>query len=136
MQEEINSAKEEKFSSFHKPVAVGTSQLLTVGTTHISKLTDEQLIKEFLSGSYCFHGVRITIYEPFLYIFYMICRVYIKSGYGSDFLYLRADFMRLIHICFWNNYNTLKNSPDESLKQVPLIVLLPPMFPFCVQFLF
>uniref|UniRef100_A0A0B8RYX7 Endoplasmic reticulum lectin n=1 Tax=Philothamnus irregularis TaxID=1899461 RepID=A0A0B8RYX7_9SAUR len=55
-EEEINSAKEEKFSSFHKPVAVGTSQLLTVGTTHISKLTDEQLIKEFLSGSYCFHG--------------------------------------------------------------------------------
>ncbi|XP_025032837.1 endoplasmic reticulum lectin 1 isoform X1 [Python bivittatus] len=55
-EEEINSAKEEKFSSFHKPVAVGTSQLLTVGTTHISKLTDDQLIKEFLSGSYCFHG--------------------------------------------------------------------------------
>uniref|UniRef100_A0A2D4I2F1 Endoplasmic reticulum lectin n=1 Tax=Micrurus lemniscatus lemniscatus TaxID=129467 RepID=A0A2D4I2F1_MICLE len=55
-EEEINSAKEEKISSFHKPVAVGTSQLLTVGTTHISKLTDEQLIKEFLSGSYCFHG--------------------------------------------------------------------------------
>ncbi|KAH0622856.1 hypothetical protein JD844_025624 [Phrynosoma platyrhinos] len=54
--EEINSAKEEKFSSFHKPVAVGTPQLLTVGTTHISKLTDDQLIKEFLSGSYCFHG--------------------------------------------------------------------------------
>lgn len=65
LQEEINSAKEEKFSSFHKPVAVGTSQLLTVGTTHISKLTDEQLIKEFLSGSYCFHGVRNTIYKWF-----------------------------------------------------------------------
>lgn len=56
-QEETSSAKEEKFSSIHKPVAVGSSQLLTVGTTHISKLTDEQLIKEFLSGSYCFHGV-------------------------------------------------------------------------------
>uniref|UniRef100_A0A8D0CCJ9 Endoplasmic reticulum lectin n=1 Tax=Salvator merianae TaxID=96440 RepID=A0A8D0CCJ9_SALMN len=55
-EEEINSAKEEKFASFHKPVAVGTPQLLTVGTTHISKLTDDQLIKEFLSGSYCFHG--------------------------------------------------------------------------------
>lgn len=51
------STKEEKFSSIHKPVAVGSHQLLTVGTTHISKLTDEQLIKEFLSGSYCFHGV-------------------------------------------------------------------------------
>lgn len=55
-EEEINSAKEDKFSSFHKPVAVGNPQLLTVGTTHISKLTDDQLIKEFLSGSYCFHG--------------------------------------------------------------------------------
>nr|XP_028580905.1 endoplasmic reticulum lectin 1 isoform X1 [Podarcis muralis] len=55
-EEEVNSAKEEKFSSFHKPVAVGTPHLLTVGTTHISKLTDDQLIKEFLSGSYCFHG--------------------------------------------------------------------------------
>ncbi|XP_066468013.1 endoplasmic reticulum lectin 1 [Tiliqua scincoides] len=54
-EEEINS-KEDKFSSIHKPVAVGTQQLLTVGTTHISKLTDDQLIKEFLSGSYCFHG--------------------------------------------------------------------------------
>ncbi|XP_038607528.1 endoplasmic reticulum lectin 1 [Tachyglossus aculeatus] len=54
-EEELHSAKEEKFS-IHKPVAVGTHQLLTVGTTHISKLTDEQLIKEFLSGSYCFHG--------------------------------------------------------------------------------
>ncbi|KAJ7404834.1 Endoplasmic reticulum lectin 1 [Willisornis vidua] len=55
-EEEMPSAKEEKFSSIHKPVAVGSQQLLTVGTTHISKLTDEQLIKEFLSGSYCFHG--------------------------------------------------------------------------------
>lgn len=57
-QEEMQSTKEEKFSSIHKPVAVGSHQLLTVGTTHISKLTDDQLIKEFLSGSYCFHGVR------------------------------------------------------------------------------
>ncbi|XP_030092150.2 endoplasmic reticulum lectin 1 [Serinus canaria] len=55
-EEEMPSSKEEKFSSIHKPVAVGSHQLLTVGTTHISKLTDEQLIKEFLSGSYCFHG--------------------------------------------------------------------------------
>ncbi|CAM4540839.1 unnamed protein product [Caretta caretta] len=55
-EEEIHSTKEEKFSSIHKPVAVGSQQLLTVGTTHISKLTDDQLIKEFLSGSYCFHG--------------------------------------------------------------------------------
>uniref|UniRef100_A0A8C3TVF2 Endoplasmic reticulum lectin n=1 Tax=Catharus ustulatus TaxID=91951 RepID=A0A8C3TVF2_CATUS len=55
-EEEMPSTKEEKFSSIHKPVAVGSHQLLTVGTTHISKLTDEQLIKEFLSGSYCFHG--------------------------------------------------------------------------------
>ncbi|KAI6072033.1 Endoplasmic reticulum lectin 1 [Aix galericulata] len=55
-EEEMHSTKEEKFSSIHKPVAVGSHQLLTVGTTHISKLTDDQLIKEFLSGSYCFHG--------------------------------------------------------------------------------
>ncbi|RLW07010.1 hypothetical protein DV515_00004266 [Chloebia gouldiae] len=55
-EEEMPSTKEDKFSSIHKPVAVGSHQLLTVGTTHISKLTDEQLIKEFLSGSYCFHG--------------------------------------------------------------------------------
>ncbi|XP_071596539.1 endoplasmic reticulum lectin 1 isoform X2 [Heliangelus exortis] len=55
-EEEMHSTKEEKFSSIHKPVAVGNHQLLTVGTTHISKLTDDQLIKEFLSGSYCFHG--------------------------------------------------------------------------------
>ncbi|KAM7171741.1 endoplasmic reticulum lectin 1 [Macrochelys suwanniensis] len=55
-EEEMHSTKEEKFSSIHKPVAVGSQQLLTVGTTHISKLTDDQLIKEFLSGSYCFHG--------------------------------------------------------------------------------
>jgi len=57
-QEETPSTKEEKFSSIHKPVAIGSHQLLTVGTTLISKLTDDQLIKEFLSGSYCFHGVR------------------------------------------------------------------------------
>ncbi|XP_050807829.1 endoplasmic reticulum lectin 1 isoform X1 [Gopherus flavomarginatus] len=55
-EEEIHSTKEEKFSSIHKPVAVGSQQLVTVGTTHISRLTDDQLIKEFLSGSYCFHG--------------------------------------------------------------------------------
>lgn len=57
LQEEMHAAREEKFSAIHKPVAVGSHQLLTVGTTHISKLTDDQLIKEFLSGSYCFHGV-------------------------------------------------------------------------------
>ncbi|XP_046770818.1 endoplasmic reticulum lectin 1 isoform X3 [Gallus gallus] len=55
-EEETPSTKEEKFSSIHKPVAIGSHQLLTVGTTLISKLTDDQLIKEFLSGSYCFHG--------------------------------------------------------------------------------
>ncbi|XP_069464330.1 endoplasmic reticulum lectin 1 [Ambystoma mexicanum] len=55
-EEEMQSTKEESFSSIHKPIAIGVQQQLTVGTTHISKLTDEQLIKEFLSGSYCFHG--------------------------------------------------------------------------------
>uniref|UniRef100_A0A8C8GU24 Endoplasmic reticulum lectin n=1 Tax=Oncorhynchus tshawytscha TaxID=74940 RepID=A0A8C8GU24_ONCTS len=48
--------KEEAFSSTHKPLVVGGQTHITVGTTHISRLTDEQLIKEFLSGSYCLHG--------------------------------------------------------------------------------
>ncbi|XP_077469683.1 endoplasmic reticulum lectin 1 [Stigmatopora argus] len=43
-------------SSTHKPMAVGGQAQVAVGTTHISRLTDEQLIKEFLSGSYCLHG--------------------------------------------------------------------------------
>ncbi|KAG8443671.1 hypothetical protein GDO86_009005 [Hymenochirus boettgeri] len=54
--EEEQQSLREKFSTIHKPVAVGSQQQITVGTTHISRLTDEQLIKEFLSGSYCFHG--------------------------------------------------------------------------------
>ncbi|KAM8945318.1 endoplasmic reticulum lectin 1 [Pelodytes ibericus] len=54
--EEERQSMREKFSTIHKPVAVGAQQQVTVGTTHISKLTDDQLIKEFLSGSYCFHG--------------------------------------------------------------------------------
>ncbi|GAB5569613.1 endoplasmic reticulum lectin 1 isoform X1 [Prionailurus iriomotensis] len=54
--EELQSTKEERFPAIHKPIAVGSQPMLTVGTTHISKLTDDQLIKEFLSGSYCFHG--------------------------------------------------------------------------------
>nr|KAF6328743.1 endoplasmic reticulum lectin 1 [Pipistrellus kuhlii] len=55
-QEDLQSTKEERFPAVHKPIAVGSQPLLTVGTTHISKLTDDQLIKEFLSGSYCFQG--------------------------------------------------------------------------------
>ncbi|KAE8600762.1 hypothetical protein XENTR_v10013401 [Xenopus tropicalis] len=54
--EEEQQLLREKFSTIHKPVTVGSQQQVTVGTTHISRLTDEQLIKEFLSGSYCFHG--------------------------------------------------------------------------------
>ncbi|XP_075060154.1 endoplasmic reticulum lectin 1 isoform X2 [Mixophyes fleayi] len=54
--EEERQAMKDKFSTIHKPVTVGSQQQVTVGTTHISKLTDEQLIKEFLTGSYCFHG--------------------------------------------------------------------------------
>uniref|UniRef100_A0A8C9AA18 Endoplasmic reticulum lectin n=1 Tax=Prolemur simus TaxID=1328070 RepID=A0A8C9AA18_PROSS len=57
-EEDLQSTKEERFPAIHKPIAVGSQPMLTVGTTHISKLTDDQLIKEFLSGSYCFHGVR------------------------------------------------------------------------------
>ena len=49
--------REEAYTSTHKPLAVGGQAQVTVGTTHISRLTDEQLIKEFLSGSYCLHGV-------------------------------------------------------------------------------
>ncbi|KAF3842220.1 hypothetical protein F7725_024171 [Dissostichus mawsoni] len=48
--------REEAFSSTHKPITVGGQTQVTVGTTHISRLTDEQLIREFLSGSYCLHG--------------------------------------------------------------------------------
>ncbi|XP_013372980.1 PREDICTED: endoplasmic reticulum lectin 1 [Chinchilla lanigera] len=55
-EEDLQSTKEERFPAIHKPIAVGSQPVLTVGTTHISKLTDDQLIKEFLSGSYCFHG--------------------------------------------------------------------------------
>uniref|UniRef100_A0AAA9RYA9 Endoplasmic reticulum lectin n=1 Tax=Bos taurus TaxID=9913 RepID=A0AAA9RYA9_BOVIN len=55
-EEDLQSTKEERFPAIHKPIAVGSQPMLTVGTTHISKLTDDQLIKEFLSGSYCFHG--------------------------------------------------------------------------------
>ncbi|XP_072437007.1 endoplasmic reticulum lectin 1 isoform X1 [Chiloscyllium punctatum] len=56
-QEELDatSTSDEKFVS-HKSISVGGQQPVVVGTTHISKLTDEQLIQEFLSGSYCFHG--------------------------------------------------------------------------------
>lgn len=50
--------REEAFTSTHKPMTVGGQSQVTVGTTHISRLTDDQLIKEFLSGSYCLHGVR------------------------------------------------------------------------------
>ncbi|XP_028676252.1 endoplasmic reticulum lectin 1 isoform X2 [Erpetoichthys calabaricus] len=54
-EEDVTAFREERFTS-HKPISVGSQQQVTVGTTHISKLTDEQLIKEFLSGSYCLHG--------------------------------------------------------------------------------
>lgn len=58
-EEDLQSTKEERFPAIHKPIAIGSQPILTVGTTHISKLTDDQLIKEFLSGSYCFHGVLV-----------------------------------------------------------------------------
>lgn len=56
-QEEVSPVREEAFTSTHKPMTVGGQSQITVGTTHISRLTDDQLIKEFLSGSYCLHGV-------------------------------------------------------------------------------
>ncbi|XP_020488466.1 endoplasmic reticulum lectin 1 isoform X1 [Labrus bergylta] len=55
-EEEVSPVREEAFSSTHKPMMVGGQSQVTVGTTHISRLTDEQLIKDFLSGSYCLHG--------------------------------------------------------------------------------
>uniref|UniRef100_A0A8I5KXV7 Endoplasmic reticulum lectin n=1 Tax=Homo sapiens TaxID=9606 RepID=A0A8I5KXV7_HUMAN len=55
-EEDLQSTKEERFPAIHKSIAIGSQPVLTVGTTHISKLTDDQLIKEFLSGSYCFRG--------------------------------------------------------------------------------
>lgn len=54
--EEVSPVREEAFTSTHKPMVVGGQSQVTVGTTHISRLTDEQLIKDFLSGSYCLHG--------------------------------------------------------------------------------
>lgn len=56
IQEEAPPVREEAFASTNKPMTVGGQTQVTVGTTHISRLTDEQLIKEFLSGSYCLHG--------------------------------------------------------------------------------
>lgn len=54
-QEEASPVKGE--ASTHKPITVPGQAQVAVGTTHISRLTDDQLIKEFLSGSYCLHGV-------------------------------------------------------------------------------
>ncbi|KAM3606858.1 uncharacterized protein V6R79_024604 [Siganus canaliculatus] len=54
--EEEAPVREEAFTSTHKPITVGGQSQVTVGTTHISRLTDDQLITEFLSGSYCLHG--------------------------------------------------------------------------------
>uniref|UniRef100_A0A667ZJ26 Endoplasmic reticulum lectin n=1 Tax=Myripristis murdjan TaxID=586833 RepID=A0A667ZJ26_9TELE len=54
--DEVSPVREEAFTSTHKPMTVGGQSQVTVGTTHISRLTDDQLIKEFLSGSYCLHG--------------------------------------------------------------------------------
>ncbi|XP_076868524.1 endoplasmic reticulum lectin 1 [Brachyhypopomus gauderio] len=55
-EEDTSPVREEAYTSTHKPLAVGGQAQVTVGTTHISRLTDQQLIKEFLSGSYCLHG--------------------------------------------------------------------------------
>lgn len=55
-EEEAATLREEGFTASHKPIAVGGQAGVAVGTTLISRLTDDQLIKEFLSGSYCLHG--------------------------------------------------------------------------------
>uniref|UniRef100_A0A3B3X4V0 Endoplasmic reticulum lectin n=1 Tax=Poecilia mexicana TaxID=48701 RepID=A0A3B3X4V0_9TELE len=54
--EGVSLVREEAFTSTHKPMTVGGQVQVTVGTTHISRLTDDQLIKEFLSGLYCLQG--------------------------------------------------------------------------------
>ncbi|XP_034040838.1 endoplasmic reticulum lectin 1 isoform X2 [Thalassophryne amazonica] len=56
IREEVSPVREDAFTATHKPMTVGGQSQITVGTTHISRLTDDQLIKEFLSGSYCLHG--------------------------------------------------------------------------------
>uniref|UniRef100_A0A3B5LPS4 Endoplasmic reticulum lectin n=1 Tax=Xiphophorus couchianus TaxID=32473 RepID=A0A3B5LPS4_9TELE len=56
IREVSKSTKKEAFTSTHKPMTVGGQVQVTVGTTHISRLTDDQLIKEFLSGLYCLQG--------------------------------------------------------------------------------
>lgn len=63
LQEDVSPVREEAFTSTHKPMTVGGQSQVTVGTTHISRLTDERLIKEFLSGSYCLHGVSFFLYH-------------------------------------------------------------------------
>lgn len=55
-EEPVSPVREEAFTSTHKPMTVGGQIQVTVGSTHISRLTDDQLIREFLSGSYCLHG--------------------------------------------------------------------------------
>ncbi|XP_056291980.1 endoplasmic reticulum lectin 1 isoform X1 [Pseudoliparis swirei] len=55
-EERTSPVREEAFTSTHKPMTVAGQSQVTVGSTHISRLTDDQLIKEFLSGSYCLHG--------------------------------------------------------------------------------
>ncbi|PWA25900.1 hypothetical protein CCH79_00001531 [Gambusia affinis] len=55
-EEGVSPVREEAFTSTHKPMTVGGQVQVTVGTTHISRLTDDQLIKEFLSGLYCLQG--------------------------------------------------------------------------------
>ncbi|KAF6723751.1 Endoplasmic reticulum lectin 1 [Oryzias melastigma] len=55
-EEEAAPVGEEAFTSTHKPIMVGGQSQVAVGTTHISRLTDDQLIKDFLSGSYCLQG--------------------------------------------------------------------------------
>uniref|UniRef100_A0A3Q2Y0Q5 Endoplasmic reticulum lectin n=1 Tax=Hippocampus comes TaxID=109280 RepID=A0A3Q2Y0Q5_HIPCM len=54
--EEAPPTREGAFTPTHQPVLVDEQAQLAIGTTHISRLTDEQLVKDFLSGSYCLHG--------------------------------------------------------------------------------
>ncbi|XP_019726125.1 endoplasmic reticulum lectin 1 [Hippocampus comes] len=55
-EEEAPPTREGAFTPTHQPVLVDEQAQLAIGTTHISRLTDEQLVKDFLSGSYCLHG--------------------------------------------------------------------------------
>lgn len=57
-QEEAPPVREEAFTCSHKLITVGWHAHVSVSIPHVLRLTADQLIKGFLSGSYCMRGVR------------------------------------------------------------------------------